>query len=231
MATILAIDSSSKLCAVGLLNADAVSSYQSPTQKAAAQSLLPLIDRLLTEAALSLRELDAIAVSAGPGSFTGIRIGMGIAQGLSEANGTPVFPISSLAHLAWEAFLQHGCACIRVAMHARESEFYYGLFEVTSGQGVKLLGQEQVGTLQALSAAVLEGPAELKGKEWCAVGDAWEKVAGLHERLGSPELAISANNPGVTSLCQLAAVQFEADEHLESGLPLPNYVKEQMDYR
>jgi tRNA threonylcarbamoyladenosine biosynthesis protein TsaB len=89
MAKILAIDSSSKLCAVGLINGDAVTSYQSPTQKAAAQSLLPLIQRLLSEATLSIRDLDAIAVRAGPGSFTGIRIGVGIAQGLSEANSTP----------------------------------------------------------------------------------------------------------------------------------------------
>jgi tRNA threonylcarbamoyladenosine biosynthesis protein TsaB len=231
MAKILAIDSSSKLCAVGLLNGVAVTSYQSPTQKAAAQSLLPLIKRLLSEATLSIRELDAIAVSAGPGSFTGIRIGMGIAQGLSEANSTPVFPISSLAHQAWDAFLQHECAYVRVAIHARESEFYYGLFEVSSDCGIKLLGQEQVGTLQTLCAAVLQGPTELKGKEWCAVGDAWDRVAGLHETLGAPALAGCANYPTVDSLCELAALQFKAGEHRGSALPLPNYVKEHMDYR
>ena len=231
MAKILAIDSSSKLCAVGLLNGDAVTSYQSPTQKAAAQSLLPLIQRLLSEATLSIRDLDAIAVRAGPGSFTGIRIGVGIAQGLSEANSTPVLPISSLAHLAWEAFLQHSCAHVRVAIHARESEFYYGLFEVSLGCGVKLLGQEQVGTVHTLSAAVLQGPAELNRKEWAAVGDAWDRIADLHETLAAPALAVSANNSTADSLCELAAIQFKAGEHRGSALPLPNYVKEHMDYR
>lgn len=231
MAKILAIDSSAKLCAVGLLNGDAVSSYQSPTQKAAAQSLLPLIDRLLSEATLNLGEIDAIAVSAGPGSFTGVRIGMGIAQGLSEAKKIPVLPVSSLAHLAWAAFLENAIGYVRVAMHARESEFYYGLFAVSSGQGVIQLGQEQVGTLKSMSEEVLQGPMELQGKTWCAVGDAWQLVAGLHERLGLPPIAFSANNPTVESLCQLAALRFMAGALQGAAHPLPNYVKEDMDYR
>jgi tRNA A37 threonylcarbamoyladenosine modification protein TsaB len=120
---------------------------------------------------------------------------------------------------------------VRVAIHARGSEFYYGLFEVSSGCGVKLLGQEEVGTLHTLSGAVLQGPADLERKEWAAVGDAWDRVAGLHETLAAPALALSANNPTVDSLCELAAIQFKAGEHRGSALPLPNYVKEHMDYR
>jgi tRNA A37 threonylcarbamoyladenosine modification protein TsaB len=119
---------------------------------------------------------------------------------------------------------------VRVAIHARESEFYYGLFEVSLGCGVKLLGQEQVGTLHTLSAAVLQGPAELNRKEWAAVGDAWDRITDLHETLAAPALAVSATNPTVDSLCKLAAIQFKAGENRGSALPLPNYVKEHMDY-
>ena len=230
MAKILAIDSSTSLCAVGLLLDQSVYSNQCPSQRAAAQSLLPLIDGLLIESDTSLADLDAIAVSAGPGSFTGIRIGMGIAQGLAEAVKLMVIPVSSLAQLAWQAGNQADCRLVRVAMHARDEEFYFANFKLSPEQGPTALGPESVGTLDTLDDSVLQGPAEFATENWIAAGNAWQQVAGLRASLGNPHLALPDIKPSVDSLCKLAALRLATGEFSAGALPLPNYVKENMDY-
>ena len=230
MAKILAIDSSSSLCAVGLLLGEHTKSLQSPSQRAAAQSLLPLVDQLLKDSNTSLTDLDAIAVSAGPGSFTGIRIGIGIAQGLAEAAQIRVIPVSSMAHTAWDVGLQADCRFVRVAMHARDDEFYFANFMVEPGNGAFLLGKEYVGTLDSLERGSLLGPPEHAAADWIATGSGWEQVPGLLNALGNPELTRPDSKPSVDSLCSLAAQRLIVGECGEGELPLPNYVKENMDY-
>ena len=111
--------------------------------------ILPMVQQLLAEAGLSLSQLDALAVDRGPGSFTGVRIGTSVVQGLGFAVDLPVVPVSSLATLAqtvWQK-LQH--ENVLALIDARMQEVYWAHY-VLQGQEMILLGEEQVSPVTQL---------------------------------------------------------------------------------
>jgi len=118
--------------------------------------LLPLIDRVLSEAGLAIDDIDAVAVGAGPGSFTGLRIGMSTAKGLAFSIGAPLWPVSSLAALA-QAAVDAGAvpadALIVPLLDARREEVFAGFYVVRDGV-VASLGAERVLPPSALPAAI-----------------------------------------------------------------------------
>lgn len=95
------------------------------------QTLVPLVDRTLRGAGISLEELDAIAVSHGPGSFTGVRIGIATVKGLAFANGIPCVGVSTLEAIACGAAYSDGVLC--PVMDARRDQVYNALFECRDG--------------------------------------------------------------------------------------------------
>ena len=101
-----------------------------------------MVDRLLAEAQIRLADLDAIAFGRGPGSFTGVRIATGVAQGLAFSSDVPVIGISTLATLAQAA--RDKAEYIVAAIDARMEEVYFGLYQ--SGTIVTLIGAESVTT-------------------------------------------------------------------------------------
>src|SRR5450830_546706 len=100
MSTILAIETSSELASCALLRGNAVLSRASSGVRTHSQSILPMVQELLAEAGIALRECDAIAFGSGPGSFTGVRTACGIAQGLAFGAGLPVVPVVTLDAMA-----------------------------------------------------------------------------------------------------------------------------------
>ena len=155
---ILALETSSQHCSVALQYAE-----QSPTGElqiatrldssalSHSRSLLALINDVLQEANLSLAELDAIAVARGPGSFTGLRIGIAVAQGLAFGHQLPILPISSLAAVAYNALAYwHKQAAsmptveaVLATMDARMGEVYCGWYDLR-GELPVLIGNEHV---------------------------------------------------------------------------------------
>ena len=129
MPTLLAIDTCSTKCKVALLQQGSVSLREGNELQKIAQNILVLIDDLLTEAGLVYNQLDALAVVTGPGSFTGVRIGVAIAQGLSLSSSTPVVAISSLAILASAASQKFDGDLFLSCMKARENEVYFGVYQ------------------------------------------------------------------------------------------------------
>ena len=103
---LIAVDSSSEACSVAILQGDEmIESWQlAPRQHT--QKLLPMLDQLLAEAALSVGQCDAITFARGPGSFTGLRVCISLVQGLAFGADIPVVPVSSLAALAQTAIDQ-----------------------------------------------------------------------------------------------------------------------------
>jgi tRNA threonylcarbamoyladenosine biosynthesis protein TsaB len=93
--------------------------------------VLVQIDALCREAGIAPAQLDAVAVGAGPGSFTGLRIGMATAKGIAFAVGRPLWAVSSLAALAWHARADDADAFVAV-LDARRGEIYAGCFERTA---------------------------------------------------------------------------------------------------
>lgn len=132
MTTILALDSSTDACSVALMHNNQVTSLFEIAAKSHTQRLLPMVDEVLQKAGCDKRQLDAIAFGRGPGSFTGLRICLGVVQGLAFGLNLPVIPVSTLAAMA-EGFRRVNSlpdkAPILAALDARMNEVYWGLFE------------------------------------------------------------------------------------------------------
>lgn len=132
---ILALDSSSLVASVAVVT-DAVltAEYTINYKKTHSQTLLPMIDEIVKMTELDLETVDAIAVAAGPGSFTGLRIGSATAKGLGLALGKPLISVSTIEAMAYGLF---GCADLIVPiMDAKRNQIYTGIYEfvVRNGQ-------------------------------------------------------------------------------------------------
>ena len=125
---ILGIDSSGLVAGVAIEeDGRLISEYMIRNKLTHSQTLLPMIDEMMTTSKTPKEEIEAIAISEGPGSFTGLRIGAATAKGLAYGLGIPVIPVSSLLGLAFNLRLAGGVVCS--IMDARRSEVYYGVYE------------------------------------------------------------------------------------------------------
>lgn len=166
---ILALDTATEACSVALWNEGKIHSLFEICPREHTQRILPMVQQVLADSGLTLKDLDALAFGQGPGSFTGVRIGIGIAQGLALGADLPLLGVSSLATMAQGAFRLTQATQVLAAIDARMGEVYWGCYQRDadgSWQGESeeaVLKPEQV---QALTTA-------LSGK-WATVGTGWE---------------------------------------------------------
>ena len=124
---ILGIDTSSKRCTTCILeDNNVIAELHSDDEKTHSQTLMPLIDKMFTKTNLTLNDIDLLACSIGPGSFTGVRIGISTAKAFSDAKNIPVIGVSSLEGLAYN-LNSNGLICSLI--DAKNNNVYYGLFE------------------------------------------------------------------------------------------------------
>lgn len=176
---ILCIDSSTEACSVALLTKDAAT-YQrfmfAPREHT--QKILPTVDEVVKEAKLSLSDIDVIAYGQGPGSFTGVRIGISIAQGLAFGLEKKMVGVSTLQAMAQEAFVTNQlenkpCESVYAAIDARMGEVYFAHYINVDGLMV-LQDQEVVIKPEALieklqtSAVQIQENSVLVGTGWAA---------------------------------------------------------------
>ena len=140
---LLAIETATETCSVALtVNGEVLERYQhAPRQHA--ELLLPWVEQIMAEAGISFAALDAVAFSRGPGSFTSLRIGIGVVQGLAWASDLPVIPVSSLAATAQTA-VKEGVRSALVALDARMNEVFTGSFEADSNGLMMPVAAEKV---------------------------------------------------------------------------------------
>jgi tRNA threonylcarbamoyladenosine biosynthesis protein TsaB len=155
---LLALDTASAQCSAALLYGHDLLERAVATPREHALLLLPMVDALLSESGLRLRDLDGIAFGCGPGSFTGLRIAASVTQGLAAGAGVPVLPVSDLRALAERARVL-ASTCTRASggwllacMDARMGEAYWGLFE-DMGQPVGMARDHE---MLSAPAALLE---------------------------------------------------------------------------
>ncbi|HEV7138942.1 MAG TPA: tRNA (adenosine(37)-N6)-threonylcarbamoyltransferase complex dimerization subunit type 1 TsaB [Steroidobacteraceae bacterium] len=143
---LLAIDTATECCSVALLAGEQLLTREAELARGHAERILPMIDELLGDAGMSLRELDAIAFGRGPGSFTGARLAASIVQGLAFGAGLGVVAISDLRALAQRGLDEgSGVARVLVCNDARMREVYWGCFERGSDGLAVHRGPERVG--------------------------------------------------------------------------------------
>ncbi len=161
---ILGIDSATLTIGVAILDGDRVIAEARHDAKGRTNDLLVTIDRLCREAGVAPTELDAIAIGAGPGSFTGLRIGMATAKGIAFAAGKPLWAVSSLAALAQDAAARPDEVIISV-LDARKGEVYAGCFD----GAVRPLSEERALAPGAVTELVREAIGDREARY---VGDA-----------------------------------------------------------
>lgn len=138
---ILAIDSSGLVATVAILEEEnMLAEYTINYKKTHSQTLLPMLDEIVKQMDFDMETIDAIAVAAGPGSFTGLRIGCATAKGLGLALDKPIIPVPTVEGLAYNMFGISGLVC--PLMDARRNQVYTGLYRFENGQMEVVMPQD-----------------------------------------------------------------------------------------
>jgi len=166
---ILAIDTATEACSAALWNDGNTSAHFELCPREHTQRILPLVQDILSESGVQLTELNALAFGRGPGSFTGVRIGIGIAQGLSLGASLPMIGVSTLMTMAQGAWRKTGATRVLAAIDARMGEVYWAEY-VRDEQGV---WQGEASEAVLKPEAVSERLTQLTG-EWAMVGTGWK---------------------------------------------------------
>ena len=169
---ILAIDTALDACAAAVLDTDAnklLAQESLPMKRGHAEALMPLLDRVMKAAAAPFATLDRIAVTTGPGSFTGLRVGLSAARGVALAANKPVVGVTTLSAYAAAPVSENGDAPVISVIDARHDQVY---FQVVSGSGGTLIRPRIAPIDEALAAARFGAP-RLVGNAAQLVADRW----------------------------------------------------------
>ena len=188
---LLALESSAKAasCAV-LSNGEVLASAWQATGLTHSRTLQPMLEDMLSNSDLTLQDLDAIAIAAGPGSFTGLRIGVAAAKGLAWAAEKPCIPVSTLEGMAWP--LAHLEGTIVCAMDARRQQIYNAVFRAENGVLTRLREDRAISLEDAVSDLLtLDGPFTVvgDGARLCAE---FLTARGIACRLAPPHLLLQS---------------------------------------
>lgn len=216
MAVILSLETSTPVCSIAVHRAGILVGEKSLSVPGAhSEKLMGMIDSLLKECKLTIKNVEAVAVSEGPGSYTGLRIGVSVAKGLSFASDIPLISISTLKALAYGAKSQIKDSGLIVALlDARRMEVYREVFDL------------DLNSVNKLDSEIIDKDSfsDLfeKGKVYF-VGDAVKKVSELldHSHAAFLDVPISADYVGV-----LAYQKFQREEFADLAYFVPNYLKE-----
>ncbi|ANE55386.1 tRNA (adenosine(37)-N6)-threonylcarbamoyltransferase complex dimerization subunit type 1 TsaB [Methylomonas sp. DH-1] len=197
---LLAVETSTDACSAALFINGEIREQFAVAPREHTKLILPMIDRLMAEAQLRPQQLDAVAVSRGPGSFTGVRIAGGVVQGIAFGADLPVAPVSTLAAIAQDLFNKRNEPEISfTAMDARMGEIFWGVYRRGELGLAELLGAEAVTPASDIQVGDESG---------YGVGSGWRAYAEpLAQRLGQRLLAVEAEEiwPRAACIAQLGA--------------------------
>ena len=200
---ILGIDTSSMAASVAVIEDNKlICEYTINTKKTHSQKLMPMIENMLGLSDLNVREIDAIAVCEGPGSFTGLRIGMATAKAIAHVNDIPVIGVNSLEALAANMNLCDKKICS--ILDAQRNQVYTGRYQY---EGTKLVEIKEIGIQQI--DELLEELAQ-SGEQWILVGEDVYKYEDKIREISNIEIPAASNNvTKAGSLCSVAKVKFD----------------------
>lgn len=236
---LLAIDTAFEECSVALCSAKIRDIQFSKRPRKHADDVLLLINSLLSEHEQSLESISAIAMISGPGSFTGLRIGAAVTQGLAFGINRPVVCISSLAIMAMDSLLKNAQQVtqypflIAVCVHARESEFYFAVYETdAAGMPVAKLPDQTLDAIHipAILAQFSRSDASQHQQEYLiGSGPGWQHPL-LKDLL--PEFKEVHCRPSCQALllADLAMKQLQDGNALPAEQALPVYLKDDLHY-
>ena len=207
MMNLLAIDTCTEVCSVSLYtNGVKVSRFVKGVEKSSGL-ILPLCDEVFAEVGITVADLDSIVYTKGPGAFTGVRMCIGVVQGMSLAHDIPTMGFSTLELVGFGATKKYNCDKVAVALDARMGEVYWGVYQD-----------------QKLSNESLKNPSEVDvlDQDFIGIGTGWGVYADELSKQTGVNRCISDFYPKAENLIDLYLNQNSADT---DELPLPTYLR------
>lgn len=219
--TLLAFDTATEMCSVALLRAGQVVERAEQVGQRHSERVLPMAQQLLAEAGVALAELDAVAFGAGPGSFTGLRIACGVAQGLAYGIERPVLPVVNLAALALDA-AERVPAARRVAalVDARMGEIYWAVYEQCDGELAELIGPSLTSAAELPGMLAPSAPDTLAGEALAVFAEALAAVPAAQR--------VAQARASARTIALLAARAHARGEAVPPAQAMPVYVRDRV---
>lgn len=208
----VAFETSSEWCSVALSVDGEIAAVERRAGHRHSELALPMLEQLLARAQLKPVHLQAVAFGAGPGSFTGLRIACGVAQGLALARALPVIGISSLEAIAQESGEARVVACI----DARMREVYYSALEKHADHWHEVIAAQCIAPQNAPRAP---------GADWIGVGNGFAVYGNLGLTKVLPEV-----HPTAAAVAALAAPRLAAGQGVDAAQATPIYVRDKVAF-
>jgi tRNA threonylcarbamoyladenosine biosynthesis protein TsaB len=217
---VLALDTATEACSVALLtDADLVGVFRE-VGRGHAEQILDMVDAVLSEAGMVLGMLDGIAASVGPGAFTGVRIGVSVAQGLAFGASLPVVAVTTLEALGLQA-MRGGAEQVVACIDARMGEVYWGCYATDAERGLTARGAAAVGAAESVNVPLV-GPFQGIGRGFAAY-PALQALAGLTLPAGACDAL-----PDAKDMARLGAIRFAAGEGRDPADLIPVYLRDKV---
>jgi len=228
----LAIDASTEACSVALQVEGKIFSRYDLCPQSHSLQLLPMVDELLTQANIKLSQCDGLIFGRGPGSFTGVRIGVGVAQGLAFAANLPVVGVSSLQAMAQLAYIKHQKTQVVATIDARMNEVYNGYFVLDENNIMQeQLLADQIGEAVTSPKLVEERLSDVLTSPVYGVGTGWdaytEQLSKLKSNQGTPDILF----PSAEAMLILGKAAFERGEGVSAENAQPVYVRDTVSWK
>ena len=208
---ILAINTSDDVLSVALKLNDEFLSNQLRAQRNHNQSVLIMIDQMFASAGMKSGDIDAVAFGVGPGSFTGLRIAAGVAQGMAFGIDVPVMPVSCMAAIAQK----QTCDKVIVAIDAKRSNLYSGRYVRNTSGLMELSGEERLSSIMDL---------DLSGEGWCGAGSGWDMHAEKLIQMSQQQLEWTKNQtPHASEIALLGEGRLNQGDGRDACLAVPKY--------
>jgi len=216
---LLAIDTATEACSAALWVDDEVIFRYQVAPRQHGNLILPMLESLLAEGELTLKQLDGLAFGRGPGAFTGVRIATGVVQGVAYGADLPVVAVSTLATLAQRAYREHAERRVLSAIDARMKEVYWGAYELSES-----------GVMRSLATEVVLAPERVQPPEgaWSGAGTGWgtyesQLSAPLEGRLNC---VLGELLPHAQDVAALAVVDLKVGLGVSAEKALPVYLRD-----
>lgn len=219
---ILALDAATEACSAALYHDGEVRERFEIAPRRHAELLLPMARDLLAGGGWQLKDLDAFAFGRGPGAFTGVRIAVGLIQGLAYGAGLPVAPVSDLAAQALRCAREQGAGKVLCLQDARMGEIYWAAFDCRNPALPAALGPERVSEPSALPVADFDAEWHGAGNGWVAHETALASLAARLRGVGD------VTHPHAGDIARLAAGMVERGETVDAIAATPSYVRDEV---
>ncbi|MEQ4986629.1 tRNA (adenosine(37)-N6)-threonylcarbamoyltransferase complex dimerization subunit type 1 TsaB [Proteus sp. fly-1089] len=223
---ILAIDTATESCSVAVWNEGVVASRFEISPREHTQKILPMVKSALEEANLTLQSLNILAFGRGPGSFTGVRIGVGVAQGIALGAELPMIGISSLATMAEGVFRTTGIKQVLVAIDARMGEIYCAQYQ-RNDEGI-WLGEETEAVMKPehFADALLSTTGT-----WAMAGTGWQAYPELKETLPFTVVETDITLPAAQDMLPLAVTAWHEGKATRVEEAEPVYLRNEVTWK